>query len=142
MRAVEVLFQFAGLGFEFLLIVFVLLCFGVDFFLKFVGALGITGGNDSGEIGKQFVGMQAGVFGLVVAPLIGDLVLQNYFFGAGAVAEQGHDCDQHGKNRHGQCNGSEIGVSLAVFGVFLKFFEFRGHSVGLRRSALGTSHFA
>ena len=55
--------------------------------------------------------------------VIGDPVLQNQFFGTGAVAEQGHGRHQDGEHSHGQRHSGHASVPR-VLGVFVQFLQF------------------
>jgi len=54
--------------------------------------------------------------------MVGDLVLQNDFFGMGAMAEQRHGCHQDGHHRYGSVTGARSDAP-GVFGVFFQFGE-------------------
>ena len=83
--------------------------------------------------------MAPDILGLIVGPLIGDLVLQDNFFGMGAMAEQRDGGHQHGQHRHGEGDGGEVGMLTCVFGMLVQFVEFFGHFVGLREFSVPSS---
>jgi hypothetical protein len=76
---------------------------------------------------KQLITAAADFLALVIGPLIGGARLQQDFLGVSAVTEQSDGGDNHGENRHGQCDGGEAGFVRAFFRVFFEFAEFIGH---------------
>jgi hypothetical protein len=85
------------------------------------------------EFAGEFRVSGPNILGLVQGPIVGDPVLldcgpclEEDGLGVGAMAEDGGDGHQHGQHAHGEGDGTEGRLVLAVFGVFLQFLGFVG----------------